>query len=111
MPSSPTVPAGAVPNAAKPIESEKSFLQAVRELARALGYLEYHTQNSRHSTAGFPDLILLRGTRLIVAELKTDKGRITPAQEAWLQAFARVPDLRVYVWRPADWPAIEAILR
>lgn len=110
-PSSPAVPAGAASNAARPIESEKSFLQAVRELARALGYLEYHTHNSRHSTAGFPDLILLRGTRLIVAELKTDKGRVTPDQEDWLQAFARLPDVRVFCWRPKDWDHIEAILR
>ena len=52
--------------------------------------------------AGFPDLVFVRGTRLIVAELKA--GR-TPSenkpradQQAWLDAFAGVPGIEVYVW-------------
>ena len=53
-----------------------------------------------------PDLCLVRGRRLIFAELKTEKGRLTPAQEAWLEAFKALRStapIEVYVWRPADW--------
>jgi hypothetical protein len=86
-------------------------MQAVRELARLYGWMEYHTHDSRRSTSGFPDLVLLRPPRLIFAELKTPKGRVTPEQEVWLQALARVPDMEVFCWRPHDWPFIEAVLK
>lgn len=58
--------------------------------------------------AGWPDLVLVRD-RLIVAELKSEKGRVTPEQRRWLSAIenAHVP---AYVWRPSDWERIKAVL-
>jgi hypothetical protein len=91
----------------------------VIELARLHHWKVFHQRPARtahgwrtavQGDAGLPDLLLLRPPRLIIAELKSALGRVTPDQEAWLQAFALVPDVHVYVWRPADWPAIEAIL-
>jgi len=45
---------------------------------------------------------------VIFAELKSQKGRISPTQEAWLAALPHS-----LVWRPADWfsGAVEAALR
>jgi len=59
--------------------------------------------------AGFPDLVLVRGPRIIVAELKTRRTKPTIEQVAWLQAFeaAGVP---AYCWRPEEWAEIEEIL-
>jgi len=51
---------------------------------------------------GFPDLLAIKGGTMIVAELKSDKGKVTEAQEAWLKAFEPVASL-VTVWRPIDW--------
>lgn len=61
--------------------------------------------------AGFPDLVLIHpgAGRLIVAELKSAGGRPTPAQVAWLEWF-RAAGVPAYLWRPADWPAIVAVL-
>ena len=58
---------------------------------------------------GFPDLMLLKPGRLIVAEVKSQKGRLTFAQEVWLEAF-RETHAEVYVWRPDDWPEVERVL-
>ena len=84
--------------------TEKAFLQTVREHVSALGYLEYHTHDSRHSTEGFPDIVALRGKRGVVLELKIhpvtqERGRPTPEQRKWLEAFDAV-GLESYVVRP-----------
>jgi hypothetical protein len=89
--------------------TEKQFEAQVRQLARLCGWLCYHTWRSIHSPAGFPDLVLLRGQRLVFAELKTARGRLTAAQQQWLEALRQTP-AEVYVWRPDDWDAIVACL-
>ena len=81
--------------------TERDFSQQVIELARLRGWKVYHTWSSIHSPAGFPDLVLTRKGRLIFAELKSDKGKLTPAQEEWL-ASLRETAARVYEWRPTD---------
>lgn len=83
--------------------SEKVFMQAVIDCARWLGWRVYHTFDSRRSAQGFPDLCCIRGKRLIVAELKTARGKVTDAQAWWLAGFLLVPNVEIYVWRPADW--------
>ncbi len=90
--------------------SHKAFQQQVIEVARAGGFDRiYFTWNSRHSPAGFPDLIMLKGSRMVVAELKTGKDKVRPEQQAWLDAFALVTP-GVYVWRPSDSEDIDRIL-
>lgn len=73
---------------AKPI-TEKQFMGQVIQLAKLFGWLIYHTHDSRRSVAGFPDLILLRGGRLLVVELKVGKNRATADQQAWLREFSK----------------------
>lgn len=95
-------------------------------LALALGYRGYHTHRSEHSPAGFPDLVLVRGGRLVFAELKTERGRLTAEQEAWIEDLSEVelaardldpddphPLVEAVVWRPSDLLGgyIEATLR
>jgi hypothetical protein len=76
-------------------------LQAeVVKLARMLGWLVYHTYDSRRSAAGFPDLVMVHpqsGAQLF-AELKSATGKVTAEQDQWLRALA----IRgaAYVWRP-----------
>jgi hypothetical protein len=111
------------------IETEESWMSWVIDYATRVArpaWRIYHTRNSKGSHAGFPDLVLLRPPRLIFAELKTERGKLTRAQEDWLEALAMVGSMpgesydrawRVavapvepYVWRPADRPDIERIL-
>lgn len=57
---------------------------------------------------GFPDNLLLRGDRSLVAELKRVGEKPDADQKAWLAAF-EAAGWEVYVWTPADWAEIEAV--
>jgi hypothetical protein len=59
---------------------------------------------------GFPDLVLVRGSRLIFAELKVASRRPTDEQRAWLDALNET-SAEVYLWLgERDWPEIERVL-
>lgn len=92
------------PTAFIPKLTEEHFQQQVIDLAKLHGYtLIYHTRNSRRSPAGFPDLVLVseqRG-RALFRELKTETGRVSPAQFAWVSGML-MAKLDVGVWRPSD---------
>jgi hypothetical protein len=95
--------------AAGQLISEKMFMQQVVDLAHLTGWLCYHTHDSRRSCPGFPDVILVRGTQLLAAELKSDRGRLSPAQQRWIQALQRA-GIECHIWRPGDFDAIVARL-
>lgn len=96
----------------KPKLTEAQFEAAVERAAKLLGWRYYHTYNSMRSIPGFPDLVLVRGRRLIFAELKLDSGRVSQPQQNWLDDLRLVgPPTEVYLWRPRDWASIEQILR
>lgn len=59
---------------------------------------------------GEPDLRMVRDDRLVYAELKSQKGRLRPDQERWIERLLLVPGIEVYVWRPADWDEIVRLL-
>lgn len=111
-----TVPSAAVGGAGpslcppRPGALEKEFQAAVVRLAESHGWRVYHTHYSRRSAAGYPDLTLVRKGVLILAELKTDKGRTSAAQDEWLRELRVVPGVRTRLWRPALWSAIVAEL-
>jgi hypothetical protein len=88
---------------------EGELQDAVLAFAHLHGWLCYHTFDSRRSVPGFPDLILLRGHRQVVAELKSHKGRVSEEQDKWLRAFVDA-GCQVYEWRPDDWAEIERVL-
>lgn len=54
---------------------------------------------------GFPDLVLARNGVVLFRELKTDDGKATPEQLAWLLAVNGV------IWRPSMWSLIERELK
>ena len=89
-------------------EPEKEFMARVVALAKANGWLCYHTHYSRKSEKGFPDLVLVRD-RVIFAELKSAEGRLSEEQGEWVAALGRA-GARVAVWRPCHWPQVEAVL-
>ncbi len=91
--------------------TEREFQGAVIDLARALGWTVYHPWLSVRSAAGFPDLVLVRPPRVVFAELKTERGRVSPAQERWLALLRACPGVEAYVWRPGEWNSVSAVLR
>jgi len=81
--------------------TEAVLQQRVEEMAFRLGWRSYHTHDSRRSDAGFPDLVLLRRGVQVVRELKTERGRVTPQQQAWLDDYEQA-GVDAGVWRPLD---------
>lgn len=84
--------------------TEAELQAAVIGLAGRQGWMVYHTHDSRRSQAGYPDLHLIHPDtgRSMFRELKTQRGRIRPAQAEWLDGLARC-GVDAAVWRPADW--------
>lgn len=99
--------------------TERQLQEAIIELAQYCGWSCYHTYDSRRSAAGFPDLVLARRGKVIFAELKSESGKLSPAQAEWLIALDPKRDpleftnLGVFVWWPKDWidGTIEKILK
>lgn len=89
--------------------SERDFLAMVVELAGWMGWKTYHPWLSVHSSSGYPDLTLLRGPRLLVAEVKREGKMATAKQREWLDAFAAA-GVETRVWYPSDFDAIAATL-
>lgn len=91
--------------------SERDLERQVVELARLLGWHRYHPLQSRGSEPGWPDETLVRGSRLIFAELKSEGGRLSPAQTHWLELLGAVETVEVELWRPQDFDRIVQALR
>lgn len=101
--------------------TERQFSHSVIETAHWHHWLVSHTYPLRKADgtfrtpvladgAGLPDLLLVRGPRMIWAELKTERGRLEPNQKRWLAALAACAGCETYVWRPGDFERIAEIL-
>ena len=109
-------------NVAKESEwSEADLQKHVIELAELRGWRVYHARPAQtgkgwrtpvgsDTSVGFPDLVLVRQGRLLVVELKSEKGRVTPAQSEWLNALM-VAGATVYVFKPSMLDQILEVLR
>ena len=91
--------------------SEREFQAQVVQAAEALGYLCYHTHDSRRSAPGFPDLIMVRGYRMIALELKVGRRKPTPEQLVWLAALRDVWQVDALWARPEDWDSLMELLK
>ncbi len=81
--------------------SEKQLEGQVKDLAKIYHWLYYHTWRSIHSPAGFPDCVLVRGNRIIFAELKSEKGKVSTSQQEWLDALKET-SVEVFLWYSSD---------
>jgi hypothetical protein len=100
--------------------SENEFTAQVIRYAHLLGWRVAHFRPGRTARgwrtpvegdgAGFPDLVLVKGRRLIVAELKVAGRKPTPAQLAWARSFEDA-GVSYHLWTPERWPDIEALLQ
>lgn len=97
-------------------QSERQFQSFV--IARALnnGWTYYHAPDNKPDkngriqsgiVKGFPDLVLLKGSKLVFAELKTETGRVSPEQKEWLAKLSAT-GCETYIWRPSQWKEVDA---
>ncbi len=98
-----------------PAMTERALQAAIVQAAGLLGWnLIFHAWLSVHSTAGFPDLVMLHPgqQRILVVECKRERGVVTEAQRRWLDGF-QACGMAAVVWRPRDWLSgeVERVLR
>lgn len=102
-----------------PTYTEAEFQKQVIQLARLYGFRVAHFRAAMNRRgmwqtpvqadgAGFPDLLMVKD-RVIAAELKSPKGKPSPEQVAWMDAF-RKAGVETYLWKPADWDEIVTVL-
>lgn len=88
---------------------ERTFRRQLLDLARMLRWRAYFTWTSVHSPPGFPDIVLVRGPRLVIAELKSEDGKLTEPQRVWLLDLVGTC-AEVYLWRPSYLQRIAEVL-
>mgnify|MGYP001560080108 CR=1 FL=1 len=90
--------------------SEKDFQQTVIDLAEANGWHTWRDSYSRRNDAGFPDLLAVRGAVLLFIEFKTQRGKVRPEQQAFIDRLKQIKYVSADVLRPSDWPEIVRVL-
>ena len=88
--------------------TEAEFQRKITDLCDWLGLKWHHETDSRKSKQGFPDLVIV-GTEVIFAELKSKRGKVTDAQAEWISSIQNAKGT-AYVWKPDDWPTIYELL-
>lgn len=94
--------------------TEKAWQRKVIDAAKWHGWRCVHIRNveiapGRYTVpyegdSGLPDLVLARGGRSLLVELKRDGKKPTRDQQAWLDAAGG------YCWTPADWSLVLDVL-
>lgn len=100
--------------------TEAQFTRAVLDLMRLTGWRSMHVRPARTMDGwrtpvagdgiGWPDIVAVKGGRLLAVELKVGRGRLGAGQREWLAAL-KAAGVEVAVWTPSDWSTIEATLR
>lgn len=110
--------------------AEEPFENALLKLAVTHGWLVHASRKAHRKSPdndnvyrtpikghrGFPDIVLSHPDHgLIIAELKSAKGRYGPGQKEWVDSLVPLDrpgsEVLIELWRPADWPWIEIALR
>ena len=102
--------------------TEAQWQRRVTDLADRRGWLWVHHRPARTNQGwrtpvsgplgvGWPDLILVRGDRLVAVELKSSTGRPTADQSAALAALAQVRHVQALLARPSEWGQMQELLR
>ena len=90
--------------------NEAQWRAEVIQLARYGGWACYYTHYSPFSTPGWPDLALIKPPRVVLAELKTARGKLRPEQADTAHLLERCEHAEYYLWRPADLEAVSLTL-
>jgi len=109
-----TLPRTAVDRASG-LVTEKAFMDTILQAAELCGWYAYHTHDSRRSTAGFPDLVLIKPPRVVFLEVKSQRGRLSRDQAEVLAMLQQCGPLScryeregvsAAMVRPSDWEQI-----
>lgn len=95
---------------------EAEFAKRIEETANYLGLRWHHETDSRKSKAGFPDYTFVGLNGIMFLEIKADKGRVSPQQQAWIESLHRIAILSrglvyAYIAYPKDWDRVLSDLK
>jgi len=82
--------------------THKDMDENVREICKVMGYLHYHTHDSRRSQPGFPDWLIIKEDTLVFVELKCGKDKLNEDQIKWFVALRRLRRCEAYVVRDQE---------
>ncbi len=101
------------------MESERQFQDKVIAMAIMYGWKVQHSRPAMlpgggwathiQGHVGFPDLVLANRHRgVIYAELKSERGKVSPSQADWLETLtaASAVSSETFLWRPNDFQFI-----
>lgn len=93
--------------------AEKDWQKVLMNGMEEQGWTVNHVGRGRHrsgdwvtptTSPGYPDLLAVRGHRLLAVEVKGPRTPVDLAQVAWLLLFSEVPTANAWVMRPTmDW--------
>lgn len=99
---------------------ESEFLDTIIDVAYFYGWKPYHVRAAWSRKGwrtpikgdrGFPDLVLVRPPRVIMAELKSERGKLAFEQKVWRDALIQCPGIEYYEWKPSMWEKINEVLK
>ena len=99
--------------------TEKDFAAQVEQLLEMFGWVWCHFRPARTKNGwvtalsgfpGFPDYFAVKDGKILIFELKSERGKVTVYQELWHSELKKCGQ-EVYVWRPVDIEMIAEILR
>lgn len=99
-----------MPRSRDEIEVQNQIIAVVK----TLGYLTYHTHDSRRSEKGFPDLCIVGFGKLMFIEFKAGKNTVTKEQQQWLDEFQIAGvDARLYhvdTWKNGNRELVDELI-
>ena len=95
----------------RPNLSEKKYQAMVLKTARELGWLVYHTYDSRRSQEGFPDLVMVKPPHVLFVELKSADGERDVDQLEWGDNLERCDQVEYRENKPAQWDELVELLQ
>ena len=101
----PTLPPSAFDQVSGTV-SEQAYMSTIQQAAEIYGWYQYHTHDSRRSTPGFPDLVLIKPPKVIFLEVKREKARLSVAQADVLAMLWGCNEVQAAVVRPSDWAQV-----
>ena len=94
---------------------ESDMLATVVEMAQDHHWLVHHVLDTRHHAKvigpGFPDVALAKPPFLYLIELKSERGKMRPDQQLWMDALEKCRHVGAGVVRPRDLDRLERLLR
>lgn len=107
---------------------EADYQDLIADYARMRGWRVHHARPARvagngwrtavsYDGAGYPDLAMARRGYVIHVEVKSQAGSLRPEQKKWLLELGAAPDFKpdptrpACMAKPADWPAVQKLLR